>query len=85
MFAKTVLSRRTFLRGVTVSGAAVRLGLAPLEAMFNPNGTALAAPAGKVTGRQIESRFVIWFNGNGILERYWIPRRTGPDYELTHT
>lgn len=83
MFAKTVLSRRTFLRGVTVSGAAVRLGLAPLDAMFNPNGTALAVPAGKVTGRQIESRFVIWFNGNGILERYWIPRRTGPDYELT--
>lgn len=81
--ARTVLSRRTFLRGVTVSGAAVRLGLAPLEAMFNPNGTALAAPAGKVTGRQIESRFVIWFNGNGILERYWIPRQTGPDYELT--
>lgn len=51
--------------------------------MFNHSGTALAAPAGKVTGRQIESRFVIWFNGNGIVERYWIPRQTGPDYELT--
>jgi hypothetical protein len=83
MLGKTALSRRMFLRGVTVSGAAVRLGLAPLEAMFHPNGAALAAPAGRVTGRQIESRFVIWFNGNGILERYWIPRRTGPDFEWT--
>jgi len=83
MLGKTALSRRMFLRGVTVSGVAVRLGLAPLEAMFHPNGAALAAPAGRVTGRQIESRFVIWFNGNGILERYWIPRRTGPDFEWT--
>ena len=28
-------------------------------------------------------RFLIWFNGNGIPERYWIPRETGADYELT--
>ena len=31
----------------------------------------------------IESRFVFWFNGNGIPERYWIPSETGPDYHLT--
>jgi hypothetical protein len=80
---KTALSRRKFLRGVTVSGATVRLGLPALDAMFNPNGTALAAPAGTVTGRRIESRFVIWFNGNGIIERYWIPREEGAGYQLT--
>ena len=28
-------------------------------------------------------RFLLWFNGNGIPERYWIPTETGPDYSLT--
>ena len=28
-------------------------------------------------------RFVFWFNGNGIPERYWIPSEVGSDYELT--
>ena len=37
-------SRRTFLRGVGVSGAMIRIGLPPLEAMFNSSGTAYAAP-----------------------------------------
>ena len=31
----------------------------------------------------IETRFLLWFNGNGIPEKYWIPRETGADYELT--
>jgi hypothetical protein len=61
-----------------VGGAAVRVGLPPLEAMFDSSGTAYAA-----TGKRIEPRFVFWFNGNGIPERYWIPRETGPDYEWT--
>jgi len=26
---------------------------------------------------------VIWFNGNGIPERYWIPSTTGADYDIT--
>lgn len=53
--------------------------------MFNPNGTAYAAvtPAGKVLESPVESRFVLWFNGNGIVERYWIPVKTGTDFELT--
>lgn len=71
-------SRRKFLRGVSLTGAAVRVGLPPLAAMFNSNGTAYAA--GK---KPIDSRFVVWFNGNGIPERYWIPDQTGSDYELT--
>ena len=74
---RPTLSRRSFLRGATVAGAAVRIGLPPLEAMFNPHGTAYAA------GTEIPSRFVLWFNGNGIPERYWIPDETGPGYTMT--
>jgi hypothetical protein len=75
------LDRRKFLRGVSLAGAALRVGLPPLEAMFNANGTAYAAEAG--TAEPIESRFLLWFNGNGIPERYWIPSETGTDFELT--
>jgi hypothetical protein len=77
------ISRRRFLRGVSLSGAAVRVGLPPLAAMFNGNGTAYAAPGTGAAGGPIEKRFVLWFNGNGIPERYWIPAETGPDYVLT--
>ncbi|HYM10863.1 MAG TPA: DUF1552 domain-containing protein, partial [Bryobacterales bacterium] len=70
---------------MSLAGAAVRIGLPPLEAMFDPNGKAYAAmtPAGKVGSSPIESRFLLWFNGNGITEKYWIPTETGPGYELT--
>src|SRR5207247_1008552 len=77
------LSRRRFLRGLSFTGAAARVGLPPLAAMFNANGTAYAAPAKTVGGGAIESRFLVWFNGNGIPERYWIPAETGSDYQLT--
>jgi hypothetical protein len=60
-----------------LAGAAVKIGLPPLEAMFNSAGTAYAAATG------IPSRFVLWFNGNGIPERYWIPSETGDGYSLT--
>lgn len=75
------LSRRTFLRGVGLGGAAIRIGLPALDAMFNPNGTALAA-APRVGSSEIPTRFVLWFNGNGIIERYWIPRETGAEFDL---
>src|ERR671919_2698489 len=75
------LSRRKFLRGISMTGAAVQVGLPPLAAMFNMNGTAYAAEAGKVAG--IDKRFLVWWNGNGIPERYWIPRETGENFELT--
>ena len=71
------LSRRYFLRGLGLAGTTVRVGLPPLAAMFNSNGTAYAAEAA------IPSRFVFWFNGNGIPEKYWVPRTTGPDFEFT--
>jgi hypothetical protein len=31
----------------------------------------------------VESRFIVWFNGNGIIEKYWIPREEGAGYEMT--
>jgi len=74
---KPRVSRRRILRGLTAAGTALRIGLPPLETMFNSHGTAYAAETG------VPSRFVLWFNGNGIPERYWIPAETGPGYELT--
>jgi hypothetical protein len=72
------ISRRRLLRGFTLSGGAW-VGLPPLVAMFNSAGSAYAAEptlGGKVAEAPIESRFVLWFNGNGIPERYWIPAET---------
>lgn len=77
MTGKTTLTRRYFLRGIGPCGAMVRLALPPLAAMFNSHGTAYAS------GAKIPKRFVFWFNGNGIPEKYWIPAQTGPDFALT--
>src|SRR3954454_2839214 len=77
------LSRRTFLRGMGIGGSLVRVGLPPLAAMFNESGTAYAAAPGSTVSKPIESRFVIWFNGNGILENYWMPTQTGENFEIT--
>src|SRR5260221_7867170 len=82
MAAIKAISRRTLLRGMGLSGAMIRIGVPALECMFNPNGSAYAAPS-KVASSGIETRFVLWFNGNGIPEKYWIPRETGPDFEFT--
>jgi hypothetical protein len=52
--------------------------------MFNSVGTAYAAtPPTEGLDKAIESRFVLWFNGNGIPERYWIPTETGRDFRLS--
>src|SRR5688572_18840803 len=78
------ISRRRFLSGLTASQAPVIVGLPPLVSMFNSTGTAYAAgtsPAKLST--PVEKRFVLWFNGNGIPERYWIPDNTGADYDMT--
>src|ERR1700681_545677 len=82
MSATKALSRRTLLRGIGLSGALIRIGVPALECMFNPNGSAYAATS-KAPSKEIETRFVLWFNGNGIPERYWIPRETGPEFQFT--
>ena len=79
------LSRRIFLKGLTAAQLPVVVGLPPLISMFNSTGTAYAAdtpPRAGVTDA-IQKRFVIWFNGNGIPERYWIPSNTGANYDIT--
>ena len=78
------LHRRTFLRGMAIGGATVRIALPPLACMFNSAGTAYAASS-RLPGDSAkpDTRFVFWFNGNGIPERYWIPRHEGPLDSLT--
>jgi hypothetical protein len=78
------ISRRTLLKGLSLAGAPISIGLPPLISMFNGAGTAYAAEASADKLEQaIENRFVFWFNGNGIPERYWIPAETGPDFKMT--
>ena len=76
------MDRRAFLTGMGLGGSAVRIGLPPLACMFNSAGTAYASRSDIPNGEP-ETRFVFWFNGNGIPERYWIPRDEGADYTLT--
>jgi hypothetical protein len=72
------------LKGLTASQIQVIVGLPPLVSLFNSAGTAYAAEASPTKKTApFEKRFVLWFNGNGIPERYWIPEQTGPDYETT--
>jgi len=60
------LHRRAFLRGI-LRGAAVAVGLPPLEAMFNASGTAYACDG------VLPRRFGLFFWGNGNLPDYWTP------------
>ncbi len=71
----TKITRRTVLRGL--AGSPVALALPPLDAMFDGRGTAFA------DGGKPETRFVIWFNGNGVPEKNWMPQETGPGFTLT--
>jgi hypothetical protein len=76
---KTVISRRTVLRG-TLGGVAIGVALPPLEAMFNANGTAYAQ------GAAIPKRLGVFFWGNGVKLDRWTPANTGaawtPSLEL---
>ena len=78
---RTRLSRRIFLKGLTATHLPVMVGIPPLVSMFNSTGTAYAAEAPGAS--TFHKRFVIWFNGNGIPERYWIPSSTGTNYDVT--
>ena len=69
------LNRRTFLRGL-LAGSAVAIGLPPLEAFMNVNGTAYAA-----ADSAFPKRFGLFYWGNGIHPDKWIPASSGMDWE----
>ncbi|WP_437965668.1 DUF1552 domain-containing protein [Sorangium sp. So ce260] len=66
------MDRRTVLRGLLATGAAVTIPLPLLEIMLNQSGTALAQPKTPVS-----PLYVTWFFGNGTLPGRWKPARTG--------
>src|SRR5687767_7239089 len=74
-FAKK-LERRTVLRGL-LGGAAVSVALPTLESMLNGNGTALAA------GGKLPRRMGVFFWGNGIRHKFWVPAQRGARWNLS--
>lgn len=68
-------SRRRFLRGV-LNGGVVTVGLPLLNCFLNENGSALAS------GLPIPQRFGTWSWGLGMSKPVFVPRRTGPDFDL---
>ncbi|HWB82094.1 MAG TPA: DUF1552 domain-containing protein [Nannocystaceae bacterium] len=70
------IGRRKLLRGLA-GGTAVAVGLPPLEAMLNGNGTAFA------DGSAIPRRFGLWFFGNGVKRDHWTPAQTGTAWQAS--
>lgn len=69
---RTVIPRRTVLRGMLAGGAAaVALPLPRLAGMLDGNGTAWA------DGTALKPRFLTWFFGNGADPAMWVPAATG--------
>lgn len=69
------LSRRRVLRGM-LNGGAVTIALPLLNCFLNENGTALAS------GAPIPLRFGTWSWGLGMSEAIFVPKKTGPDFDL---
>ena len=69
--SRSMISRRTVLRGRLAGGAAVSVPLPRLCGMLNDNGTAYAA------GGALPVRFGTWFFGNGIIPSRWVPNLVG--------
>jgi hypothetical protein len=69
--SRTVIKRRTVLRGMLAGGVGVAVPLPRLCGMLNDNGTAYAA------GAALPVRFGTWFFGNGVIPSRWNPARTG--------
>lgn len=69
---KKTFGRRSLLKGL-LGGAAVAIGLPPLELFLNNHGTAYAA-----SGQSgFPQRFALFYWGNGHLAHYWNPSATG--------
>lgn len=69
------LNRRRVLRGM-LNGGAVTISLPLLNCFLNGNGTALAA------GGPMPVRFGTWGWGLGMAANIFVPKKTGPNYEL---
>jgi len=69
------LSRRRVLRGM-LNGGAVSIALPLLDCFLNESGTALAS------GAPIPLRFGTWSWGLGMSEAIFVPKKTGPDFDL---
>ena len=69
------LNRRRVLRGM-LNGSAVTVALPLLNCFLNGNGTALAA------GGPMPVRFGTWFWGLGMTSKIFIPKKTGPNFDL---
>ncbi|MDA0995077.1 MAG: DUF1552 domain-containing protein [Proteobacteria bacterium] len=69
------LTRRRVLRGM-LNGSAVTVALPLLDCFLNENGTALAS------GAPLPMRFGTWSWGLGMSEAIFVPKTTGPDFDL---
>ena len=69
------LSRRRVLKGM-LNGSVVSIALPLLDCFLNENGTALAS------GVPIPQRFGTWSWGLGMSEAIFVPKKTGPNFDL---
>ena len=75
--SRTLIDRRTVLRGL-LGGAAVTVGLPPLERFFTGNGDAYAADCAP-----LPQRFGLFFWGNGVHPDAWTPTAEGADFPIS--
>jgi len=71
----TDFNRRRVLRGM-FNGTAVAVSLPLLNCFLNDNGTALAS------GAPIPQRFGTWSWGLGMSKSIFVPKKTGPGFDL---
>jgi len=71
------MRRRQVLKGI-LNGAAVGVGLPVLECALNDSGSAYA------NGTPIPLRFGNWTWGLGMNAGAFVPKKTGPDFDLPH-
>jgi len=69
------LNRRRFLRG-TLNGSVLTITLPFLNCFLNENGTAMAS------GASVPIRFGTWSWGLGMSEAIFVPKKTGPGFDL---
>lgn len=71
----TKINRRKFLKGA-LNGGVITVGLPLLDVFLNDNGTAYA------DGTPIPQRFGTWSWGLGMSESIFVPKKTGPNFDL---